>query len=77
MNAGDVYFAEVPFKNRHGSKVRPVVIVKILTDDEVFVVESRGKEHANLDLLGIIDFDRREYRNRAIAGKSFFYTANV
>ena len=77
MNPGDIYVATVPYKNRDGGKDRPVIVVKELANGRVFVVESRGDEHTNLELLGIIDLDAFGYRNPFFKGKSYFYACNV
>src|SRR5258706_3019078 len=72
MNAGDLYIADVPFRDRPGQKDRIVLILRTLSDTEVLVVESRGKPNDFRQLIGVIDFSRRGYLGK-FKGQSHFY----
>ncbi len=76
MNPGDIHFFDVPFENRPGSKIRPVVILQELEDECVVVVQSTSKVKPNLDLVHTINFDHPNYfyiRLNGLSGKSYFY----
>lgn len=76
MTFGDLYLADVPFANRDGGKVRVVMILKVLSDADVLVLESRGKPHPNRKLIGIVDFTRRGYLGKGY-GQSHFYREHL
>lgn len=77
MDVGDLHLAEVPYRGGSGGKRRIVLIVKQLSSTEVLVVESRGTEHPQLDLIGIVDFSRRGYVGLPYSGRSHFYLQNL
>ncbi len=77
MEPGELYRADVPFSHGIGKKNRIVLIVKELKDNDVLVVESRGKPHPHLDPIGVVDFSRRGYVGLHVGGVSHFYTDNV
>src|ERR1041384_2349257 len=78
MDRGDLYLADVPFReDPTRGKTRIVLVVKFLSDDKLLLVESRGKPHPNLELIGAVDFSRRGYAGRPYRGTSHFYLENV
>jgi len=77
MKPGDLYRAEAPFRNGPGKKTRIVLVIKELNEREVLVVESRGKHHDHLNLIGVVDFSRRGYVGIHTSGVSHFYAENI
>jgi len=78
MNPGDLWYVDVPYHDDPArSKKRVLLVVKELSETEVIVVESRGKPHPHLSLVGIIDFSRRGYLAMPCRGISHFYAENI
>ena len=76
MKVGELYIADCEFRNRPGSKQRPVVILREL-EDGVMVIESRSKSTPNLELVLTVDFETNpNYSNVKLSGVSHFYAEN-
>lgn len=80
MKLGDIFFAEIPFLTRPGSKIRPVVIIAQETNVDVLILASTSKFNPNLDLLHSVDFNAMKYtriRQNGLSGISYFYFNNL
>jgi|ERR1043165_2776672 hypothetical protein len=80
MKPGEVYMVEVPFSNRPGSKVRPVVVLRTFDDGYFAGAASTSQIKPNLRLLHSVDFSGKRYgeiRKKGLSGVSNFYEKAV
>ncbi|HLX64631.1 MAG TPA: type II toxin-antitoxin system PemK/MazF family toxin [Planctomycetota bacterium] len=77
MVIGDIYWADVPFENRPGSKIRPVIVIDAEPTPTVAVLKATSQFQPNLKLLYSIDFDAPRYYRLPLRGKSYFYKESL
>lgn len=77
MDAGDIYWAEVPFKDAPGAKVRPVLVLHAPAEQDVVVLRGTTKLKPKYELIAAIDFDLPRYDKIRIKGQTFFYLVGL
>src|SRR5437762_1533422 len=80
MTIGEIYWADVPFKNRPGSKIRPVLVISTEFIPTVVVLTSTSQHKPNLTQLHAVDFSAIRYSRLQAAGlrgMSYFYEENL
>jgi mRNA-degrading endonuclease toxin of MazEF toxin-antitoxin module len=80
MLTGEIYWADVPFRNRPGSKIRPVMVVSTRFIPTVVVLASTSQYKPNLTHLHTVDFSSVKYSRiqaAGLRGMSYFYEENL
>ena len=80
MTPGDLYTARVAFSDGSGSKIRPVVVLRVRADGKVIALHSTSKVKPGLHLLLKITFGPISYVYAWKSGcnaTSYFYSSNL
>jgi hypothetical protein len=77
MEPGNLYWADVPFLDGTGSKHRPVLVLRKLSDDTLIILASSSKYKPRKQLVASLNFDDPKYFESKLKGVSYFYRGGL